>query len=254
MTAVKKGIYEFDPNSIKIIRQKLNLSQSDLAQMVGDETTKTTISRWENAKSTPDAKSLAIIYSIAAQGGIMPEFFKKSENRSGRSRLISSWDLQNWSPRYDNLKTTAELIKRTLSEKFPSATYKLFKLFATDSSQNSSLNNNQYFNQYFQQWWATLNPTKNDNLDELGWRVKKYAQNVDEELDAQSYSDCMQDPKDTTFVLISKDGDFAGLIQDLRKEGVSTYLIAMQGSSQKLIESVGEKRLIYLPSTGLNFF
>src|ERR1017187_4178957 len=98
MAAVKKGLYEFDPNSIKVIRQNLNLKQSDLAQMLGDTTTKTTISRWENSETTPDAKSLAAIYSVAVQGGIMPEFFRKTTNAGGRSRLIVSWDFQNWSP------------------------------------------------------------------------------------------------------------------------------------------------------------
>lgn len=89
MAAVKKGFYEFDPNSIKVIRQKLNLKQSDLAQMLGETTTKTTISRWENSETTPDAKSLAAIYSIAVQGGIRPEFFKKPVTRLDAHGLSS---------------------------------------------------------------------------------------------------------------------------------------------------------------------
>ncbi len=239
MAAVKKGLYEFDPNSIKVIRQKLNLKQSDLAHMLGDTTTKTTISRWENGDTTPDAKSLAAIYSVAVQGGVMPEFFKKSFNKGGRSRLVVSWDLQNWSPRANNLKEISELIKNTLSNRFPSATSKLFKVFATDSSSTCL--------PFFQQWLATLNPTNTMNLDNLGWRVKKYTQNIDDELDTQSYCDCLQDPEDTIFVLISKDGDFAGLLQDLRQKGVSTYVIAPTGSSKKLIEAVGPKRWIHIP-------
>jgi uncharacterized LabA/DUF88 family protein len=57
----------------------------------------------------------------------------------------------------------------------------------------------------------------------------------------------LQDPADTIFVLISKDGDFADLLQDLRQKGVSTYVIAPEGTSQALIEAVGQKRLISYP-------
>jgi transcriptional regulator with XRE-family HTH domain len=126
MAAVKKGLYEFDPNSIKVIRQKLNLKQSDLAQMLGETTTKTTISRWENGDTTPDAKSLAAIYSVAVQGGLKPEFFKNTGNKGGRSRLIVSWDFQNWRPTSSNIKETSDLIRQTISTQFPTATYKLW--------------------------------------------------------------------------------------------------------------------------------
>lgn len=252
MAAVKKGLYEFDPNSIKVIRQKLNLKQSDLAQMLGETTTKTTISRWENGETTPDAKSLAAIYSIAAQGGVMPEFFKKSDNKGERSRLIVSWDFQNWSPKNNNIKEISELIKQTLASRFPSTTYHLYKLF---TSNTPAIISNSW-----EQWLSNMNfitgqrsaSNVQDNmiLDKLGWRVYKYPQNIDDELDAQSYSDCLHNPSDTIFVLISKDGDFAELLQDLRQKGVSTYVIAPEGASQNLIEAVGQKRRLHIPGIG----
>jgi transcriptional regulator with XRE-family HTH domain len=239
MAPFKQRQYKFDPDSIKAIRQKLNLKQSDLAELVGDKTTKTTIFRWENGKSTPDADALAAIYSIAVQGGIMPGFFKKSDIQAGRSRLIVSWDFQNWSPATNRLKETSNLIKKTLTDRFPTATYQLFKLFTTDSSSNKPPT--------FDQWWATLNPKNTLTLDNLGWRVYQSPQNIDDELDTQSYSDCLQVPEETIFVLISRDGDFADLIHDLREKGVSTYLITPEGTSQKLIEAVGPKRWIQIP-------
>lgn len=252
MAAVKKGLYEFDPNSIKVIRQKLNLRQSDLAQMLGATTTKTTVSRWENGDTTPDAKSLAAIHSVAVQGGVMPEFFKKSDNRGGRSRLIVSWDFQNWSPRTGNILEICDLIKRTLADRFPSVTYRLYKLFADDSPASNS-----------KPWelrlptlevsagqWSLTNVQDNGILEKTGWRVYKYPQDVDDELDTQSYSDCLHDPSDTIFVLISRDGDFAELLQDLRQKGVSTYVIAPEGASRELIEAVGQKRRIHILGIG----
>jgi transcriptional regulator with XRE-family HTH domain len=252
MAAVKSGLYIFDPSSIKVIRQKLNLKQSDLAKMLGETTTKTTISRWENGETTPDAKSLAAIYSIADQGGIMPDFFKKTGKKGGRSRLIVSWDFQNWSPRTTDLKEMSSLIKQTLADRFPSTSYHLYKLFAVDTPTNNL--------KPWEQWLSTLNFTvglqsttngqSNMILDKLGWRLYKYSQNIDDELDTQSYSDCLQHPEETIFVLISKDGDFVDLLRDLRVKGVSTYLIAPKDSSQKLVEVVGQKRLIHIPSIG----
>jgi transcriptional regulator with XRE-family HTH domain len=245
MAALKKGLYAYDPNSIKVIRQKLNLKQSEFAQMLGEKTTKTTISRWENGETTPDAKSLAAIYSIAAQGGIMPEFFKKSVTQGGRSRLIVSWDFQNWSPKNNNIKETSDLIKQTLANKFPSATYHLYKLFTNDTPVTNTNPWGQWLTSL--STWPKSAVQDNMILDKLGWRVYKYPQNIDDELDAQSYGDCLQDPADTIFVLISKDGDFADLLQDLRQKGVSTYVIAPEGTSQALIEAVGQKRLISYP-------
>jgi DNA-binding transcriptional regulator YiaG len=251
MSAIKKGQYEFDPNSIKVIRQKLNLTQSDLARLLGDTATKTTISRWENDETTPDAKWLAAIYSIAVQGGVMPEFFKKTGGKGGRSRLIVSWDFQNWSPKTNDIKEISARIKEILVERFPAATYHLFKLFTTDAPANNS--------SPWEAWLTSVNMVtgqrsndlqSNMILDKLGWRVREYPQNIDDELDSQAYGDCLQDPGDTIFVLVSRDGDFIDLLQDLREKGVSTYVIAPEGTSQKLIEAVGPKRQIHVPGIG----
>ncbi len=97
---------------------------------------------------------------------------------------------------------------------------------------------------------SASNVQSNLILDKLGWRLYKYSQNIDDELDTQSYSDCLQHPEETIFVLISKDGDFVDLLQDLREKGVSTYVIAPEGSSQKLIDVVGQKRRIHIPGIG----
>jgi transcriptional regulator with XRE-family HTH domain len=240
MAPAKTGLYEFDPSSIRVIRQKLNLKQSDLAAIL--DMPKTTISRWETGETTPDAKSLAAIYSAAVQGGVMPEFFKKSSNKGGRTRLIVSWDFQNWRPTSFNLKETSNLIKKTLSDRFSSTTYSLFKLFTTSSASGIMTD--------LSQWLSNSLWKSNADIDKIGWRVYEYPQNIDDELDAQSYSDCLQDPEDTVFVLISRDGDFVDLLQDLREKGVSTHIIAPEGTSQKLIETVGQRRRIHIPGIG----
>ena len=85
----------------------------------------------------------------------------------------------------------------------------------------------------------------------MGWRIQEYSHDIDEELDSQSWSDCNQSPKDTIFVLITRDGDFTGLIEDLRNKGVRVYLMAPKDSNQNLIKAIGEKRWISFPSSTL---
>lgn len=110
------------------------------------------------------------------------------------------------------------------ANRFPTISYNLYKIFA---SPFHSIATNELRNQ--------------------GWRVQEYSQDIDDELDSQSWSDCNQAPQDTIFVIITRDGDFIDLIQDLRDKGVRVYLIAPESSSQRLIEAVGRKRLIALP-------
>ena len=182
----------------------------------------------------------------------MPEFFKNTGNKGGRSRLIVSWDYQNWSPKANDLKETSGLIKQTLADRFSSATYHLYKLFTSDTPANKSSSLEEWLSSmnFVTGQLSTANMQNNMVLDKLGWRVYKYPQNIDDELDAQSYGDCLQHPEDTIFVLISRDGDFADLLHDLRQKGVSMYVITPENSSQKLIEAVGEKRWIHIPGIG----
>ena len=84
--------FEFDPNSIRLVRGKLDLSQSTFATRL--DLPVNTISRWETGATTPDASSLAAIWSIAIQNRIEPRFFKsRSEiDASSRSCLTMLWE------------------------------------------------------------------------------------------------------------------------------------------------------------------
>ena len=219
MAALKHGRFVFNRSSIKEVRDKLELSQEQLAQKLG--IAKTAVSRWEKGPTKPDADALAAIYSVAFENGIEPSFFKPSDTKQGRSRLIVAWDFQNLALLWNEIPKTSEWIKKELAKRFPSVSYNLYKVFA--SPFHSSATN---------------------VLSNEGWRVREYSHDIDEELDSQSWSDCNQALLDTIFVLISRDGDFVDLIQDLRKKGVRVYLIAPENSSQRLIETVGKRRWI----------
>ncbi len=212
----------FNSNGIAEVRNKLGLTQEQLAQKLG--VAKTAISRWEKGTVKPDAESLAAIYSVAVEKGIDPTFFKPSNTKQGRTKLIIAWDFQNLALMWNEIPRISEWIKKDLAKKFPTVSYNLYKVFA---SPFHSLATNELSNQ--------------------GWRVREYSHDIDEELDSQSWSDCNQAPEDTIFILITRDGDFVDLIQDLRKKGVRVYLMAPENSSLRLVEAVGKKRRIPLP-------
>ena len=228
MTPKIQGKFIFDPNSIKEMRNKLGLSQEQLAQKLG--VAKTAISRWEKGKVTPDADSLANIYSVAKENRLEPVFFKERESyaKQGRSRLIVAWDFQNLPFMWNQITEKNDRIKNELARRFPTINYSLYKIFA-----------------------SPFHSAATNELSKVGWRVQEYSHDIDEELDSQSWSDCNQAPKNTIFVLITRDGDFTDLIEDLRNKGVRVYLMAPENSSQNLVKAVGEKRWIHFPNDNL---
>lgn len=221
MAPLKNGQYVFNPESIKIIRERLNLSQEQLAEKIG--AVKAAISRWENGKVTPDADSLAAVYSVAEEGRIDTKFFKKKETnpRGGRSNLFGFWDYQNIPLSTHEVGEKAKRIRDELTKKFPSVSHSVFKVFA-----------------------GSIHSLATNEISKQGWRLQEFDHDIDDELDSQSWGDCNQAPKDTIFVLITRDGDFVDLIEELRKKGVRVYLMAPQNTSSKLVEAVGKKNLI----------
>ncbi|RLC60692.1 MAG: hypothetical protein DRI01_09780 [Chloroflexi bacterium] len=225
MTPRKQGRFIFNPASIKEVRDKLHLSQQQLAEKIG--VAKTAISRWEKGLITPDANSLALVYSVAQEGRIEPLFFKENESqpKTARSRLVVAWDFQNLPVSWNEVEKIGKAVKDRLVQKFPGTSQSLFKVF---SSPTQLLNNSGIRNE--------------------GWRIQEYAYNIDEELDTQSWSDCNQAPKDTIFVLITRDGDYAELMEDLREKGVMVYLMAPDDVNQRLAGTVGKKWRMRFPA------
>lgn len=219
MAPLKPGPYIFTPDSISQVRSQLRLTQEQFANKLG--ISKTAITRWEKGTVKPDADSLAAIYSLAAASGINPEFFKPSNTKQGRSRLIVAWDFQNLAISEYEVPAKSESLKKELAKRFPSVSYNLYKTFA-----------------------SPLHSFATRELANHGWRVQEYSYDIDDELYTQSWSDCNQAPQDTIFVLITRDGDFVDFIEELKNKGVRVYLMAPEHSSQHLIETVGKKRWI----------
>ena len=92
MAPANNGNFRFDPTSIVDLRNKLGLAQVDMARSLGVPSN--TLSRWETGRATPDANSLAAIYSLAHDRGLNMNFFRQV-GVEHRTRLVVVLDFQN---------------------------------------------------------------------------------------------------------------------------------------------------------------
>lgn len=223
MVPTKKGSYEFKPGSLADIRNKLKMSQAEMARQLG--VPPNTLSRWENKATVPDAKSLASIYSLAKDHGITPTFFGIRKDTKAqqkiRDRLIVMWDFRTLGLQAYQVEEAETWVKTEIKKRFHNMTIEMFKAFS-HSSQSSAT----------------------DKLIKLGWRVWEEPSGMDEELIDQTRSDTGQDPKATILVLITRDNEFIDLIDEMHKKGVRVYLLSPSNADDDLIEQVGRKRWI----------
>lgn len=221
---IKGGRYEYRPDSIVALRKQLGHTQAQMAKRLGIPAN--TLSRWETGATTPDATSLAALYSLGAAEGVQPQFFQRKrvspKPRKGRSRLIVMWDLQNAAVSAQEAENRDAKIRGELDRRFSGSSYRLFKVFSAPSQERAT-----------------------DVLAERGWRVWEDYSDMDEELIAQAMSDCGHEPGETAFVLIANDGDYRDLIRDLKKQGVAVRVLALGRSPSKMLAgAVGKEGLI----------
>ena len=227
MAPIKAGKYEYKAETLVHLREQIGLTQAEMAKLLGVPAN--TLSRWETGTTTPDAESLAAIYSFAIERGITPNFFPKRrpsmKPTKGRSRLLVMWDFQNIGVPSDHVKEVNSWIRTKLDGWFPNASYRRYKAYASP-----------------QQAAAT------DELERLGWRVWEDDEDIDDEIIAQAKSDCGQEATGTTLVLIANDGDYMKLVAELKTQGVVVCLLTSPHTcNEKLAEEVGKKRLIQFP-------
>lgn len=88
-------------------------------------------------------------------------------------------------------------------------------------------------------------------LRRLGWKIAASNTDSDQAIIHQAKSNCGHDSANTTFVLVSRDGDFVGLIETLRRRSVSVYVAGPSDTSQRLIRAAGPGRWWQMPATWL---
>ena len=243
MTPAKQGAYRFRKESIAEMRQILGLSQSAMAAML--ELPKNTVSRWERGETTPDAESLAAIYSFGKEKGVEPNFFVPVKQQAPpRDAALVYWDIRNvWFKDIglfsaasalglgmrleEDLKRLDALITSEVRKRVPNASRELFKAFVNRSSAFPK------------------------DLRNLGWRVWEpglYDANWEETLYDQALSDAGQNPSGSVVFLITTDATYIDLIDDLRGRDARVYLMTTPNASvpPELIAAVGKRRWIEL--------
>ena len=232
MTPVTPGAYLFRKESITELRQRLGLSQAAMAARIG--VPKNTISRWETGETTPDAQSLAAIYSLGMEVGVVATFFAPVKQKAPvRDAALVYWDvptIYGWHTEPHSTAMVNEVKKRV-----PHATRWLFKAFVGRND---------------------IHLTR--GLESLGWRVwtsttlTGYTDWIEEIYD-QALSDAGQNPAGSVVFLATADTRHVELIQELRDRQVRVYLVSQPRSglivpdvNPQLIEAVGRQRLIEL--------
>ena len=206
MTPAKQGAYRFRKESIAEMRQILGLSQSAMAAML--DLPKNTVSRWERGETTPDAESLAAIYSLGKEKGVEPNFFVSVKQKAPlRDAALVYWDIPSIAPvRVTTVNTLHESIETEVKRRAPQSARRLLKAFSyTEHSEVT------------------------DRMEKLGWRVWEDDVDWTDDIYEQALSDAGQNPLGSVVFLISAEGKHEELIAELRDREVRVYVITMYG-------------------------
>lgn len=241
MAPVKSRNYEYDASSIAVLRTRLKMKQTKMAELLGVPAN--TLSRWENGTTKPDAESLAAIHSIALENGATVNFFKKATGTQpasqklrngeasgksspvtkGISRMAAFLDFQNVGVAEKDFAKFNKSLRKKLADRFPNSKRSRFRAFV-DSGKNSRM------------------------FESNQWNVNKGSGNRDKDIVKAVRDYCQSNAKGTAVVLLTKDGDFASLVKEMQGKGAHVYLMAPPGASKKLLDVVNKQRRIPWPA------
>lgn len=234
MTPIRPDFYDYSFNRAVIaeIRKKLSLSQSKFAELL--DIPVNTLSRWEIGTTTPDADTLAAIYSIAKQYGISPNFFKRrlelEQVSKHRTKLLLAWDFQNKALKVEEIEDEWGYMKGYLDLLFP----------ATRASRTLRTYAQTQLYQTFNQ------PTVKETYESLKFEVFEGSFDADSQLIKDSLRECSPNPQKTIFILVAEDGHYSEFLKELRGNGVDVYIWAEQDLiSEKLKSAIEENHLIF---------
>ncbi len=227
MAPTRPGKYEFKPESIVALRKRIGLSQAKMAEFLGVPAN--TLSRWETGATTPDADSLAAVYSVAMDRDVTPTFFHRRKPvprpTKNRDRLIVIWDFQNYPASAIQVAHIDHSIRWELNRRIKGTSHELYSAFSNPSDSKAT-----------------------DRLLDLGWVVYAEDYDLDEEIIDQATRDSAENPTFTTLALVANDGNYVELIRDLKERGVDVYLFtSVFGFNERLVAEVGKKHWIRLP-------
>ena len=216
--------YTFDPNTLDSLRKRLGLTQAALAEQL--DIPVNTVSRWETGATTPDAKALAAIYSIAKGRGVTPQFFKRradlTRTQNQQTKLFFVWDFQNRGLDSSDIEDEMLYIQKYLDLRFP----------RTRSSR---------------QFWAYTAPHQRAASQELkrdGFDVYESSFDADSQIIKDVLEACQTRPTKTVVILVTDDGNFSDMLLELKRAKVDTYVWGTDECSERLLKALGDERFI----------
>ena len=218
MAPVKPGSYTFRKESLVELRQRLGLSQAQMATKLG--VPKNTVSRWETGATAPDAHSLAAIYSVAKGKGIMANFFATEKRKAPiRDTALVYWDVDSVAPYGWNIVEWDTFVVTEVNKRVPKPKDSQFKVFSR----------------------FPYTPAIS-KLQDLDWDIW----DGDADIVHHALSESGQNPDASVVFLITTKTAHVDLIERLKDDGVIVYLMAPSSVSDAIMQAVGRKRWINL--------
>ena len=217
--------YAFHPNTLDALRKQLGLTQAALAEQL--DVPVNTVSRWETGATTPDAKALAAIFSIAKECGVTPQFFKRRESmkqkQKHRTQLYFVWDFQNHGVDASDITEEWSYVQKYLKLRFPKASCRL-NLWAYTS---------------LHQMAAT------QELRRLGFRVSQSPFDLDSQIIQDVRAVCLDQAIRNVFILVTDDGSFTDLLVELTQAGVDAYVWGTDECSVRLQKALQDGNFVH---------
>lgn len=217
--------FTFDATTLESLRKQLGLTQAALAEQL--DVPVNTVSRWETGATTPDAKALAAIYSIAMRHGTSPEFFKMranlKKNQNHRTNLVFVWDFKNHEFDASDIKDEFLYIRKYLDLCFPE-TYSSRHLLAYRPSH--------------------LHEVRTE-LDRLGFVVVESYFDTGYEIIRPVQEAYQTQPAKTVVVLGTDDGNLSDMLIELKRTQVEAYVWGTDECNEHLRKAPGDGRFVH---------
>jgi transcriptional regulator with XRE-family HTH domain len=203
---------------------------------------KNTVSRWETGATTPDADSLAAIYSIAREAGVVANFFAADRTAVPiRDIALVYWD---GSAPLSGAVNHAQNIVEAVRAQMPRSRRPLLKsLAAFPAYVSTELQSRGWRGAQTSSIIGSLFGNYNDCIDRIY---------------EQALSDAGQNPtRSAVFLAVDNtvSREYVDLVRDLHERGVLVHVICSKSAwvfyvpreTNPLIAAVGERRVIEVP-------
>ena len=216
------------------LRRELNLSQAQLAELL--DIPINTLSRWERGSNVPDANALAALFSIAKERGITPEFFKErsgaimNKSRKWENRIVD-WDFQNLGVDAEDIEEISDELEQYMNLLCGSQANNVFYAYVPLGIGGR---------------WGVEHSPQGKALQSAGFTMVSCPSDADRHIIGDgraAFRDSFR-PRESVYVLISDDGDYADYLKELKSAGVETFVHGTNECAKRLRAVVGSDHFI----------